>query len=105
MSEIDDMTTEATSAPATSTREPARVGAFRRMYRGQTQFDFVGRRKIWFTISALIIVGGIAAMGVRGLNLGIDFRGGSIWEVQAKNVSVDAIKCRPAPSVPPGVAR
>ncbi len=91
MSEIDDMTTEATSAPATSTREPARVGAFRRMYRGQTQFDFVGRRKIWFTISALIIVGGIAAMGVRGLNLGIDFRGGSIWEVQAKNVSVDTV--------------
>jgi len=63
-------------------------GAFRRLYRGQTRFNFVGRRKIWFSISALIIVVGIVAIGVRGLNLGIDFKGGSSWEVNVTNVDV-----------------
>ena len=58
-----------------------------RLYRGQTHFDFVGRRRIWFTISALIIVLGIAAIGIRGLNLGIDFKGGSSWQVQVSGVS------------------
>jgi len=59
-----------------------------RLYRGQTQFDFVGRRRIWFGISTAIIVLGIIAIGIRGLNLGIEFKGGSSWEVGIKNVSV-----------------
>ena len=69
------------------------VGPFRRLYRGETRVDFVGKRKIWFMISVLIILAGIAAIGVRGLNFGIEFRGGSSWEVQVQNVSVsDATK-------------
>ena len=68
-----------------------RPSAFRRLYRGQTHFDFVGRRRVWFTISAVIIVLGIIAIGVRGLNLGIDFKGGSSWEVQASNVNVSNV--------------
>ena len=78
------MTTQE-STEALPTKGP---GPFRRLYRGQTHFDFVGRRRIWFSISALIIVLGIFAIGVRGLNLGIDFKGGSSWEVAVHNVSV-----------------
>jgi preprotein translocase subunit SecF len=75
-----------TDAPAST---PARRGsAFGRVYRGQTTFDFVGRRRVWFTISILIIVAGIVALGVRGLNLGIDFKGGSSWQVEAPGVTV-----------------
>jgi preprotein translocase subunit SecF len=51
-----------------------------RLYRGETTTDFVGRRKLWFTISVFIIVAGIVSLGVRGLNLGIDFKGGTYWE-------------------------
>ena len=62
---------------------PRESGALKRLYRGQTRFDFVGKRKIWFTISAVIIILGIVAIGVRGLNLGIDFKGGDSWQVEA----------------------
>ncbi|HEY6067516.1 MAG TPA: protein translocase subunit SecD [Gaiellaceae bacterium] len=41
------------------------------------QIDFMRRRYVWFGISAVIILVGAVALGVRGLNLGIDFKGGS----------------------------
>lgn len=40
-------------------------------------FNIIGRKKVWFSISAIIILIGIGFMCVRGLNFGIDFRGGS----------------------------
>jgi preprotein translocase subunit SecF len=62
-------------------------GAYRRLYRGETSFDFVGRRRLWFTISAVIIGLGLISLGVRGLNLGIDFKGGTAWTVKAPGVT------------------
>ena len=91
MSDTEDLRTEERDVAPPAEREVRRHGAFRRLYSGETQFDFVGRKRIWFTISILIIVGGIAAMGIRGLNLGIDFRGGSAWQVEAKNVTIDQV--------------
>jgi SecD/SecF fusion protein len=41
------------------------------------QIDFMGKRYLWFALSGIVIVLGIAALGVRGLNLGIDFKGGT----------------------------
>jgi SecD/SecF fusion protein len=41
------------------------------------QIDFMGKRKLWFAISGAIILAGIVSLGVRGLNLGIDFKGGT----------------------------
>ncbi len=52
-----------------------------RLYRGQTQFDFINRWKIWFAVSGAIIVIGMVALGVRGLNFSIDFKGGVVWQV------------------------
>lgn len=40
--------------------------------------DFVGRRKIWYAISLVIIIPGLIALMLHGLNLGIDFTGGTI---------------------------
>ncbi len=83
MSEIE--TPEVIESEVKESKSPS---AFRRLYRGQTTFDFVGRRRWWFGISAIIIAAGILAIAVQGLNLGIDFKGGSSWEVQAPGVSV-----------------
>jgi preprotein translocase subunit SecF len=66
-------------------------GRFGRIYRGLTTVDFVGRRKIWFTISTIIIVLGLGSLAVRGFNLGIDFKGGSSWEVLAPHSSISAM--------------
>jgi preprotein translocase subunit SecF len=67
-----------------------------RLYRGETSFDFVGRRRWWYALSLLVIVAGLVSLGTRGLNLGIDFRGGTSWEVPANGVSIaratDAVK-------------
>jgi SecD/SecF fusion protein len=41
------------------------------------KLDFIGRRRLWFGISGAVIAVSILALGIRGLNLGIDFRGGT----------------------------
>jgi preprotein translocase subunit SecD len=43
--------------------------------------DFVGKRKLALVFSAVALVIAIGAMGVRGLNFGIDFTGGTLVEV------------------------
>jgi preprotein translocase subunit SecF len=63
-------------------------GPISRLYRGETRFDFVGKRKIWFSISAAIIVLGIVSIILRGgLNLGIEFKGGTEWTIAAPGVT------------------
>jgi SecD/SecF fusion protein len=39
--------------------------------------DFMRRRNLWFAISGVIIAIGIVSLATRGLNLGIDFKGGT----------------------------
>ncbi|HZQ88150.1 MAG TPA: protein translocase subunit SecF [Acidimicrobiales bacterium] len=71
---------------------PARHGLAGRLYNGETAFDFVGHRRRWMALSGAIILIGLLALGVRGLNFGIDFRGGTSWEVPAHGVSVSATR-------------
>src|SRR5271165_4550606 len=54
-----------------------------------TRFPFMNTRKIWYGLSAVLIVGSLLTVGVRGLNLGIDFTGGVDVETnfpQAPNI-------------------
>jgi SecD/SecF fusion protein len=41
------------------------------------QIEYMGKRRLWFAISGVVILIGIVSLGVRGLNLGIDFKGGT----------------------------
>jgi SecD/SecF fusion protein len=41
------------------------------------QIDFMRRRYVWFALSGIVILAGMVSLGVRGLNLGIDFKGGT----------------------------
>ena len=40
------------------------------------------KRKLWFLISLLVIIPGLISLGFSGLKLGIDFTGGTLWEVR-----------------------
>ncbi|MGM0500964.1 MAG: protein translocase subunit SecF [Bacillota bacterium] len=42
--------------------------------------NIMGKRKVWFAISAILIIVGIFAIATQGLNLGIDFTGGTIMQ-------------------------
>jgi SecD/SecF fusion protein len=41
------------------------------------QIDFMKRRYLWFAISGTIVAIGVGALAIKGLNLGIDFKGGT----------------------------
>ncbi len=56
------------------------------IFHERTNYDFIGPTKRWFAISGLFIIIGMAALGLRGgLTLGIDFKGGTAWEVKTQN--------------------
>ncbi len=65
-----------------------RPNALVRLFRGGTSFDFIGKRKWWFGISAIIILAGLLSLGTRGLNLGIDFKGGQSWTISNTQLTV-----------------
>ena len=59
-----------------------------------TKFDFMRFRRISFPMSALLSILAISLYFFHGLNFGIDFKGGTLMEVQAKSGAADLAKMR-----------
>jgi preprotein translocase subunit SecF len=61
------------------------MGKFSRLgndlYSGRKSVDFVGKTRIWYAVSGLIIVAAILGLYFRGLNFGLEFRGGAQFTV------------------------
>jgi preprotein translocase subunit SecF len=51
-----------------------------RLYRGEVSVDFVGKRKLWYSISGAILVISVGALLIFGLNFSIDFKGGTQFQ-------------------------
>jgi preprotein translocase subunit SecF len=69
-----------------------------RLYSGETTIQFVGRRRLWFTISAIACLISVIALIYPGLNLGIDFEGGSVFRAEAtKPVTVEQVQTAVGP--------
>jgi preprotein translocase subunit SecF len=63
-----------------------------RLYTGEISYDFVGQRKKWYVISAVLLIVTLAAIIFRGLNLGIEFQGGAKYNIPSTTKSVAEIR-------------
>ena len=77
----DDMNAQ-TSSVATKRPSDGATGKKRKrsfthaLYTGEISYGFIQRRKVWYTITAVVIIISFIGLLVRGLNLGIEFKGG-----------------------------
>lgn len=55
----------------------------------KANFDFVGKRKIFYAISSLVIIGGFISLATRGLDYGVEFTGGRTFTVEFKDKEAD----------------
>ncbi len=60
-----------------------------RLYRGETSVDFIAKRRRWYALSGLVIIISAVALGVQGLKLGIEFKGGSAFTVTSPSGTID----------------
>ncbi len=51
------------------------------LYAGRRSFDFVGKRRRWYAIAAVAVLVSLLGLGIRGLNPGLEFRGGSEFRI------------------------
>jgi preprotein translocase subunit SecF len=63
-----------------------------RLYRGEVSFDFVGRKRLWYAISGLILVISIVAVVVRGLSFSVDFKGGAVFTFPSSSTTLSQVQ-------------
>jgi preprotein translocase subunit SecF len=69
------------------------VSLLSRLYRGEIHWDFVGNRRRWFTLSLGLLLASVLALSIRGLNLSVDFVGGTLVELpNPAGVSVGEVR-------------
>lgn len=67
------------------------------LYTGRRSFPFIAKRKYWFAISIVLIAVSVVTLVVKGLNLGIEFTGGSQFTISQtkttdQNAAVDIMR-------------
>jgi preprotein translocase subunit SecF len=73
------------------------------LYRGDVSFDFVGRAKQWYILSAVLLLIALGSLAVNGLKFGVEFSGGAVFAVPSETCSVTAARDAAAAEVPEGV--
>ncbi|MEX2256724.1 MAG: protein translocase subunit SecF, partial [Acidimicrobiia bacterium] len=71
-------------------------GMLRDIYHERTHFDFIGRSRLWALLSGAAVTISIVALIWSGLNLGIDFEGGTQWELRVASGSASTQDVRDA---------
>jgi preprotein translocase subunit SecF len=60
------------------------------LYEGRVSYDFVGRRRLWYVVSLLIVLLALGGLLGRGLNLGLEFRGGTEFTISTEGTQENA---------------
>ncbi len=59
----------------------------------RTNIDFMGKKRYFFALSAIIILAGLISLGTRGLVFGIEFQGGTVMTLKGKaGVTVEDVR-------------
>jgi preprotein translocase subunit SecF len=69
---------------------PSTGSVIRRLYRGETRINFIGNRERWYFASLVMILICIASLGLRGFNYGIEFAGGTQFQIPITGTSITA---------------
>jgi preprotein translocase subunit SecF len=64
------------------------TGRIRRLYRGDNRINFIGLRRRWYAASAAMLVICILSIVVRGFNYGIEFAGGTQFQIPIAHTSI-----------------
>ncbi|KQY37877.1 MULTISPECIES: protein translocase subunit SecF [Nocardia] len=79
----DNPTEESVNLDKYEPTQGPKHGFFERLYTGTGGFPIVSRRKLFYTLSAVLLLISLLSIGVRGFTLGIDFEGGSRIQIPA----------------------
>lgn len=63
-----------------------------RLYKGEASYDFIGKRKTWYAVSAVLVLLSVAAFLFRGLDYGIEFEGGAVFIADAPGADIAAAR-------------
>ena len=96
------MATPDAPAVTNATSAAKQPGFFIRLYTGTGAFDIVGRRKMWYVITGLLVLVCLGSMVFRQFNLGIDFVGGTrlqfpVAAADGRSIGTDGSSPTPAP--------
>ncbi|MCL2316083.1 MAG: protein translocase subunit SecF [Actinomycetia bacterium] len=87
-----DLNVEQLDAGSTSRARKADHMSFaHRLYVSDFDIDFIGKRAIWFAISGVLLVACVVGLFWRGLNLGIEFKGGTQFKVEVASITQGTI--------------
>jgi len=69
-----------------------------RLYRGEVSVNFVARRRLWYAISAVIVLVSLVSLLVRGLDFSVEFKGGAVFQVSKAPASLTVTQVEKAVS-------
>jgi preprotein translocase subunit SecF len=75
------MSTSVAEPRVAKTAKPKHESFAHRLYTSDFNIAFIKKRNLWYLISGIVILVCIASLAIRGLNLGIEFKGGSVFQV------------------------
>lgn len=81
-----------TQAPELATDPAAGDSLLQRIRTGEGGIDFVGRSKLWYWITVVLLVISLLAIAIRGFSLGLDFEGGTRITMPAEGLTVEQVE-------------
>ena len=94
IADVENQDTQVTTNDERGAATGQKTGFAHKLYTGQLTYQFIPHRRRWYVVTAVIILVALGGLIFRGLNLGIDFRGGVEFRanVSATSASADDIR-------------